>query len=148
MYEVTGNAYKHITLTSQRRASMRRQLVKDGEMLATHVRMSIGRTRSDRASHRAAKLYHMRLPIGARIELWTGREPDDLVCGCGHSLSWTNREQIGQLQWHMLSCSLPEETNVRCRWLKVVRRDIAAHIKDAAIARVIVRCGHTLTTGA
>ena len=57
MYGVTGNAYKHITLTSQRRASTRRKLVKDGEMLATHVRMSTGRTRSDGASHRVAKLY-------------------------------------------------------------------------------------------
>ena len=36
MYEVTSNAYKHITLTSQRHASTRRQLLKDGEMLATH----------------------------------------------------------------------------------------------------------------
>ena len=61
MYEVTGNACTHITLTSQRRASTRRQLVKDGEMLATHVRMSTGRTRSDRASNRVTKLYHQRL---------------------------------------------------------------------------------------
>ena len=65
MYEVTGNAYKHITLTSQRRASTRRQLVKDSVMLATHVRMSTGRTRSDGASHRVAKLYHQQLPTGA-----------------------------------------------------------------------------------
>ena len=40
----------------------------------------------------------------------------------------------------MFACSLPEETNVRCRWLKAVRREFATHIKDAAIARVIVRC--------
>ena len=68
MYEVTGNAYKHITLTSQRRASTRRQLVKDGEMLATHARISTGRTRSDGASNRVTKLYHQRLPTDARIE--------------------------------------------------------------------------------
>ena len=73
MHEVTGNAYKHITLTSQRRASTRRKLVKDGEMLATHVRMSTGRTRSDGALHRVAKLYHSRLPTEARIGLWAGR---------------------------------------------------------------------------
>ena len=97
MYEVTGNAYKHITLTSQRRASTSRQLVKDGEVLATHVRMSTGHTRSGGASHRVAKLYHMRLPTDARIELWAGRESGELVCGCGHRLSWTSREQIGQV---------------------------------------------------
>ena len=70
MYEVTGNAYKHITLTSQRRASTRRNLVKDGEVLAAHVGMSTGHTRSDGASHRVAKLYHSRLMADLRIELW------------------------------------------------------------------------------
>ena len=58
MYEVTDNAYKHITLTAQRRASTRRQLLKDGEMLATHVRMSTGRTRSDVMPSRVTKLIH------------------------------------------------------------------------------------------
>ena len=58
MYEVTGNAYKHITLMSQRRASTRRKLLKDGEMLATHVRMSTGRTRSDVMPSRVTKLIH------------------------------------------------------------------------------------------
>ena len=60
--------------------------------------------------------------------------------GCGHKLSWANRDQVGQLQWHMFACSLPEETDVRQRWLRAVRRDVTAHIKDVAIARVIVRC--------
>ena len=139
-YEVTGNAYKHITLTSQRRASTRRQLVKDGEMLATHVRMSAGRTRSDGVLNRVTKLYHQRLPTDARIELWAGREPGELVCGCGHKPSWANRGQICPLQWHMFACSLPEETNVRHRWLRAIRRDVAAHVNDPVIARVIVRC--------
>ena len=40
----------------------------------------------------------------------------------------------------MFACSLPEETNVRRRWLQAVRRGIAAHIKDVAIARIVVRC--------
>ena len=73
MYEVTGNAYKHITLTSQRRASTRRQLLKDGEMLATHVRMSTGRTMFGGPSNRVAKPIHQQLPTDARIELWAGR---------------------------------------------------------------------------
>ena len=67
MYEVTGNAYNHITLTAQRRASTRRQLVKDGEMLATHVRMSTGLTRPDGMSSRITRLAHQRLPTDARI---------------------------------------------------------------------------------
>ena len=53
MYEVTGSAYKHIALTSQRRESTHRQLVKDAEVLATHAWMSTGRTRSDGAPHLA-----------------------------------------------------------------------------------------------
>ena len=109
-------------------------------MLATHVRMSTGRTRSDGMSSRATKLIHQRLPTDARIELWAGRESGVVECGCGHKLEWANRDQVGQLQWHIFACSLPEETSVRRRWLRAVRRDIAAHIKDAAIARIIVRC--------
>ena len=144
MYEVTGNAYKHITLTAQRRASTRRQLEKDGEMLATHVRMSTGRTRSDGMSSRVTKLIHQRLPTEARIELWAGNESGTVGCGCGHKLEWANREQVGQLQWHMFACSLPEETNVRRRWLQAVRRDVSKYVKDATVARIVVRCwSHT-----
>ena len=108
-------------------------------MLATHVRVSTGRTRSDGTSSRATTLIHRRLPTGARIELWAGRESGEISCGCGHKLEWANRDQVGQLQWHMFACSLPEEANVRHRWLQAVRRDIAAHIKDAAVARIVVR---------
>ena len=144
MYEVTGNAYKHITLTAQRRASTRRQLEKDGEMLATHVRMSTGRTRSDGMSSRVTKLIHQRLPTEARVELWAGKESGVVKCGCGHQLEWANREQVGQLQWHMFTCTLPEETNVRRRWLQAVRRDVSTYVKDAAVVRIIVRCwSHT-----
>ena len=57
MYEVTRNAYKHTTLTSQRRAPTRMQLANHGEMLAAHVGMSNGRTRPDGVSHRVAKLH-------------------------------------------------------------------------------------------
>ena len=140
MYEVTGNAHKHITLTAQRRASTRRQLLKDGEMLATHVRMSTGRTRSDGMSSRVTQLAHQRLPTDARIALWAGRESGMVECGCGHRLEWANRGQVGQLQWHMFACTLPGETSVRRRWLQAVRRDITSNVKDAAIARIIVRC--------
>ena len=97
MYEVTGTAYKHITLTAQRRASTRRQLEKDGEMLATHVRMSAGRTRSDGMSSRVTKRIHQRLPTEARIELWAGKESGVVKCGCGHKLEWASRAQVGQL---------------------------------------------------
>jgi hypothetical protein len=69
-----------------------------------------------------------------------GFEPGEINCGCGHKPEWANRDQVGQLQWHMFACSLPEETNVQRRWLQAVRRDIAAHIKDAAVARIVVRC--------
>ena len=109
-------------------------------MLATHVRMSTGQTRSDGAPSRVTKLIHQRLPTDARIGLWAGRESGEINCGCGNKLGWANRDQVGQLQWHMFACSLPEETNVRRRWLYAVRRGIAAHIKDVAIARIVVRC--------
>ena len=111
-----------------------------GEMRATHVRMATGRTRSDGVSHRVTKLYHARLAAEVRTELWAGRESGELVCGCNYRLQWTSREQVCQLQWHMFACSLPEETSIRRRWLSMVRRNLAAHIKDAAVVRAIARC--------
>jgi hypothetical protein len=95
-------------------------------MLATHVRMSVGRTKSDGASHRVAKLYHARLATDVWIELWAGRESGELVCGCGHRLKWSNLGTVGQLQWHMFACSHPEELAVRRRWIRI------EHIRDAA----------------
>ena len=55
-------------------------------MLATHVRMSTGRTRSDGMSGRVTKLVHQRLPTDARIELWAGKESGMVECGCGRKL--------------------------------------------------------------
>ena len=44
----------------------------------------------------------------------------------------------------MFACSLPEETNVRRRWLQAVRRDVSKYVKDATVARIVVRCwSHT-----
>ena len=72
------------------------------------------------------KSVHQRLPTDARIELWAGKESGMIECGCGHKLEWANRDQVGQLQWHIFTCTLPEETNVRRRWLQAVRCDIAS----------------------
>ena len=46
----------------------------------------------------AAKLYHARLATEVRTELWAGRESGELICGCGHRLKWSNRDQVDQLQ--------------------------------------------------
>ena len=89
--------------------------------VATHVRMS----------SRVTKLVHQRLPADVRIGLWAGKEPGMAECGCGHKLEWANHDQVGQLQWHMFACTLPEETNVRRRWLQTVRRDIASPVRNA-----------------
>ena len=84
-------------------------------MLATRVRISTGRTRSGGMLSRVTKLAHPRLSTDARIGLWAGRESGIVECGCGQKLEWANRDQVGQLQWHMFACALPEETSVRRR---------------------------------
>ena len=67
-----------------------------------------------------------------------------MVCGCGYRLKWSNRDQVGQLQWHIFACSHPEELTARRRWIRAVRRNLPEHIRDAAIVRMILRCwSHT-----
>ena len=69
---------------------------------------------------------------------------DDLKCCFDMPAQVVIELALLRLAWHMFTCTLPEETNVRRRWLQAVRRDVAKYVKDAAVARIIVRCwSHT-----
>ena len=108
VHEVTCGSYKHITRASQRRLSISRLRERDGPLLATFPRGAIGRAKSDSVSPLTTKVMHGNLPTDARLELWAGAESGSAICACGEPLKWSNRAEVGRLQWHMLRCT-------RCR---------------------------------
>ena len=69
-HEVTGDLYKHITASAQRRLSIERVGVKDGAFLATFGKGAIGRARSESRSAFVSKLTHEHLATEARQEMW------------------------------------------------------------------------------
>ena len=85
---MTGDVYKHITASAQRRLSIERVGIKDGAFLATFGKGAIGRARSERRSTFVSKLMHEHLATEARQEMWAGRAKGSVTCGCGCVLSW------------------------------------------------------------
>ena len=71
-HEVTGDVYKHITASAQRRLSIEWVGIKDGAFLATFGEGAIGRARSERWSTFVSKLMHEHLATEARQEMWAG----------------------------------------------------------------------------
>jgi len=115
-HEVTGDVYKHITASAQRRLSIERVGVNDGAFLATFGKGAIGRARSESRSTFVSKLMHEHLATEAKQEMWAGQSDGSVTCGCGYVLSWAAPGEVSRLQWHMLECGLPDESAIRTRW--------------------------------
>ena len=81
-------------------------------------------------------MMHGNLPTDARLALWAGKEGGQATCACDETLEWTNRAEIGRLQWNMLQCTLPHETKVRREWNSVMRKALEdnARVVNAAMA--------------
>ena len=139
-HEVTGNAYKHITASAQRRLSIERVGTKDGAFLATFGKGAIGRARSKSRSTFVSKLMHEHLATEARQGMWAGRATGSVTCGCGCVLSWAALNEVGRLQWHMLECGLPGETAIRARWHTAVRAALAKRIKRRDVIDGVMAC--------
>ena len=121
---MTGDIYKHITASAQRRLSIERAGVKDGAFLATFGKGAIGPARSESRSTFVSKLMHEHLATEARKEMWAGQAAGSVVtCGCGSVLSWASPDEVNRLQWHMLECALPGEHAIRARWHVAVRSE-------------------------
>ena len=125
---MTGNVYKHITASAQRRLSIERAGAKDGAFLATFGKGAIGRARSESRSTFVSKLMHEHLATEARQEMWAGQAAGSVTCGCGSVLSWAAPDEVSRLQWHMLECALPGESAIRTRWHVAVRSALSKRI--------------------
>ena len=97
-HDVTGDIYKHITASAQRRLSIERAGAKDGAFLATFGKGAIGRARSESRSTFVSKLMHEHLAAEARQEMWEGHAARSVTCGCGSVLSWAAPEEVIRLQ--------------------------------------------------
>ena len=142
-HEVTGDVYKHITASAQRRFSIERVGVKDGAFLATFGKGAIGRARSESRSTFVFKLIREHLVTEARQEMWAGQTTGSATCGCGCVLSWAAPEDVSRLQWHMLECGLPGERTIRTRWHVAVRSAPSKRIKHRDVIDGIMACWAT-----
>ena len=81
-----------------------------------------------------------------------GMAPHDDATGTdppprGHVLRWSDRDDVGPLQWHFLQCALAEETSVRKWWRAAIKRTIVASTTDLVVAEKVVACWTHLTDG-
>ena len=70
-----------------------------------------------------------------------------LTCGCGKVLQWSDRDDVGPLQWHFLQCILAAETSVRRRWRAVMKRTIVAAAPDLIVSEKVLACWTHLADG-
>ena len=71
-YEVTSDAYRHITLASQRRTANRHSVEKGRLFLATFSQGALGRSAKEGTAVRTTKMMHGHLPTTARMAMWGG----------------------------------------------------------------------------
>ena len=140
---MTGDVYKHITGSAQRRLSIERVGVKDGAFLATFGKGAIGRARSEHRSTFVSKLMHEHLATEARQEMWAGRTAGSVTCGCGYVLSWAAPDEVSRLQWHVLECGLPGGSAIRTRWHAAVRLTLSKWIKRRDVVDGVISCCST-----
>ena len=139
-YEVTSDAYRHITRTAQRRVSIRRLLAHCGEFHAAYERGLAGRAPSARCALDLSKLHNTHLAIEARVAMWSGLTAGSVTCGCGDVLEYWQRSDIGPLQWYFLQCALVPERKVRRRWRAAIKRTVAAATADEIVVETVLAC--------
>ena len=80
--------------------------------------------------------------------MWAGMERGAVTCGCGNSLGWVDREDIGPLQWHFLECELAPKKAIRKRWRAAVRTAPTAATTGRVVVEAIVACWGSRADGA
>ena len=121
-HEVASGVYKHITRSAQRRAPIGRTQSHEGEFLATFCEGVAGRPLSEKASSFMSKLIHEHLATEPRIQMWGVVTRGEWACGCGKRITWSDRQHVGGLQWHMLECSMAEEQSAGKAWRAAINR--------------------------
>ena len=79
-HEVTGDVYRHITKSAQRRASIGRIVKHCGEFHATFERGVAGRSRTERPGPTISKILNNHLSTESRVSMWGGAQSGTLTC--------------------------------------------------------------------
>ena len=79
-YEVTSDAYRHITLASQRRTANEHAVEKDGLCLTTFSQEALGLSAKEGTAVRTTKMMHGHLPTAARMAMWGGDKDGSVAC--------------------------------------------------------------------
>ena len=87
-YEATSDAYRHITLASQRCTANMHNVEKDGLFLATFLQGALGRSAKEGTAVCSTKMMHGHLPTAARMAMRGGDKDGSVVCACGEALEW------------------------------------------------------------
>ena len=148
-YEVTSDAYRHITLASQRRTANRHNVEKDGLFLATFSQGALGRSAKEGTAVRTTKMMHGHLPTAARMAMWGGDKDGSVTCACGAALAWEGGK-VAHLQNHMFACVCPEERTARARWATAVRtltKSAVKHGRVDEVADAVMACWGADGTG-
>ena len=103
--------------------------------------------KSERRSPLVTKIMHCQLAADARLELWAGRDEGSVTYACGRVLAWNDRTEIGPLQWHMLECTMPQETAVWKMWYGAVSSVIASATDGAYARDAIMACWSSDSNG-
>ena len=80
------------------------------------------------------------LATDARVAMWGGMERGAVTRGCGHSLGWVDREDIGPLQWPFLECELAPEKAIWKRWRAAMGTALTAATTGLVVVEAIVAC--------
>jgi hypothetical protein len=63
-----------------------------------------------------------------------------VTCACGDRLTWSDRKELGPLQWHCLACVLPREVGIRKRWRAFIRSALGKAIRDPVVVDIVTDC--------
>ena len=134
--KVCGKVQQHPQIL----ASIRRLQRSEGDFQANFVVGIAGRAPSERRSSFVTKLTHEHLPTDARIAMWSGVETGSVTCACGDRLSWSDRRELGVVQWHCLACVLPQEVGIRKRWRAFIKSALVKAVRDPVVVDIVTDC--------
>ena len=55
-------------------------------------------------------------------------------------MTWSDRQDVGPFQWHMLECTMDEEQSTRKAWRAAIKRTVPAFTTDLPIVESVTAC--------
>ena len=94
-----------------------------------------------------SKLIHEYLATEIRIQMWGGATRGEWTCGYGKTMRWSDRQDAGPLQWHMLECTMADERPTKNAWRAAIKLAVSAFTIDLSIVESATACWTDKTDG-